>query len=74
MRVAFGVSCSPAPNSSSVFAFSYIATLKPACNSAIAEASPPIPAPAMIARRDKRQTISRNSHSEGEQGPFSPPS
>jgi hypothetical protein len=57
-----------------VFAFSYIATLKPACNRAIAVASPPIPAPAMIARRDKCHATSRNSHSAGEQRPFSPPS
>ena len=70
MRVAFGVSCSPAPNSSSAFALSYIATLKPACSSAIAAVSPAIPAPAMIARRGKRQATSLNSHSAGEQGPF----
>jgi hypothetical protein len=48
--------------------------LKPDCNSAIAVASPPIPAPAMIARRDKRHATSRNSHSAGEQRPSSAPS
>jgi hypothetical protein len=71
MRVAFGVSWSPAPNSSSVFALSYIATLKPAGRSANAAVSPAIPAPAMIARGDKPQATSRNSHSAGEQGSLS---
>jgi hypothetical protein len=48
--------------------------LKPACDNAIAAASPPIPAPAMIARGGKRHATSLDSHSAGEQDPFSPPS
>lgn len=70
MRVAFGVTCKPAPNSSIEFAFSYMATVNPARDSAIAAVSPAIPAPAMIARRGKVQARSRNSHSTGEQGPL----
>ena len=70
MRAAFGVTCNPAPNSSSEFALSYMATVNPARNSAIAAVSPAIPAPAMIARRDKLQARSRNSHSAGKQGPL----
>ena len=63
--VAFGVSCRPAPNSSSRSARSYSVTSKPACDSARAVESPPMPAPAMIARRPTRHAASRHSHSAG---------
>jgi hypothetical protein len=53
MRAAFGVTCNPAPNSSSEIALSYMATVNPARTSAIAAVSPAIPAPATIARRGK---------------------
>ena len=70
IRAAFGVTCNPAPSSSSEFALSYMATVNPARNSAIAAVSPAIPAPAMIARRGKLQTRSRNSQSAGKQVPL----
>ena len=69
MRAAFGVTCKPAPNSSTEFTLSYMATVNPARAKAIAAVSPAIPAPAIIARRVKLQARSRNSHSAGEQGP-----
>jgi hypothetical protein len=47
-RVAFGLSCTPAPISLSACACSSTVTSNPFFNSASAAVNPPIPAPAMM--------------------------